>query len=140
MKNPVAIQKWIVCILVTVLLAFVLQSVSYGGGKIYWTDAQRNPKIGKIRSANLDGSNLQDVVTELQHPVAIALDMFRRKVYWADEGTRKIQQANLNGRHVRELLTGLGYPWDIALALPGAYSVTPRRDKLTTSWAKVKVQ
>ena len=110
MKNLVATQKWLMFLLITLLLISVVQSVSYGGGKIYWTDVEWVLKSGKIRRTNLDGSNLQDVVTGLQQPVAVTLDMLRRKVYWTDAGTRKIQRANLNGRQIETLATGFKLP------------------------------
>ena len=107
---------------------------------MYWTDGD----TGKIQRANLDGSNVEVLVTKLDTPSSLALDVGAGKMYWGawDKDSRrgKIQRANLNGTNVRDIRKGLGYPWDIALVLPGAYSVTPRSDKLTTSWAKVKVQ
>lgn len=94
MKNRVLMQKWIVLIFVGVLLFSVVQEICYGQGrsKIYWTE------IGKIRRANLDGSNVTDV------------------------------------------LTGLDFPFDIALDTDGFYDVTPDTNKVTTTWASVKIQ
>ncbi len=49
-------------------------------GKIYWTDlgtwssAQGKYINGKIQRSNMDGSNVQDVVTGLDRPQAMALD------------------------------------------------------------------
>ena len=85
----------------------VAVSVTVGGGtpKMYWTDS--NTK--KIRRANLDGSNAQDLITTgLSSPVAIALDVGRGKMYWTDSNTQKIQRANLDGSNVEDLIpTGL---------------------------------
>ena len=41
---------------------------------MYWTDSG----IGKIQRANLDGSNVQNLITQLDNPVDIALDVPRR--------------------------------------------------------------
>ena len=41
-------------------------------GKIYWTDSGTD----KVQRANLDGSNIEDLVTEgLRTPTSIALDL-----------------------------------------------------------------
>ena len=56
---------------------------------IYWTDYGTD----KIQRANLDGSNVQDLVTSgLTTPVGIALDIAGGKMYWTDFGTDKIQR------------------------------------------------
>ena len=67
MKNRVLTQKWIVLIFVTVVLTFVIQSISYGQGrgKIYWTEFDSDTKTGKIRRANLNGSATEDILTEI---------------------------------------------------------------------------
>lgn len=49
-------------------------------GKIYFRG-----EPGKIQRANLDGSDVQDVVSVYVHSVrSIALDLLHRKIYWAD--------------------------------------------------------
>ena len=84
---------------------------------IYWTDVG----AGKIQRANLDGSNVQDLVTQgLGIPIGIALDVRGGKMYWTDFGTGKIQRANLDGSNVQDLVTqGLGVPSGIALDVRG---------------------
>ena len=84
---------------------------------MYWTDWDTN----KIQRANLDGSNVQDLVTTgLGSPYGIALDVAAGKMYWADAGTAKIQRANLNGSNVQNLIPlGLSVPICIALDVAG---------------------
>ena len=86
---------------------------------IYWTDAGTE----KIQRANLDGSNVQDLVTTgLTTPAGIALDVAGGKMYWTDLGTAKIQRANLDGSNVQDLVTrtqGLGLPGSVALDVAG---------------------
>ena len=68
---------------------------------IYWTDFETK----KIQRANLDGSNVQDLITQgLGAPGGIALDVTGGKMYWADWGTAKIQRANLDGSNVQDLV------------------------------------
>ena len=86
-------------------------------GAIYWTDWDTN----KIQRANLNGSNVQDLVTTgLGSPYGIALDVAAGKMYWADAGTAKIQRANLDGSNIQNLIPlGLGVPICIALDVTG---------------------
>ena len=80
---------------------------------LYWTDTGTD----KIQRANLDGTNVQDLVTTgLERPDGIALDLAGGKMYWADFGTDKIQRANLDGTNVQDLVTtGLRIPDGIAV-------------------------
>ncbi|MCH7643693.1 MAG: hypothetical protein IH974_02570 [Myxococcales bacterium] len=48
----------------------------------------------KIRRADLDGSNVEDLVTTgVDNPTGIDLDLASGKMYWTDAGTDKIQRA-----------------------------------------------
>lgn len=113
MKNRVLTQKWIVFIFVVVLLTSVVQGISYGQGseKIYWTESD------KIRRANLDGSNVEDILTELEWPNDITLDIQNLKMYWTDLGSNNILRSNLDGSNIEEVLDGEdeNKPYSIAL-------------------------
>ena len=79
--------------------------------KMYWTDT------AKIQRANLDGSQVEDLITTgLSGPVGLALDGGRGKMYWTDSGRGKIQRANLDGSQVEDLIT-TGLSWPVGLAL-----------------------
>ena len=70
---------------------------------MYWTDHS----AGKIQRANLDGTNVQDIVTGLGWSTDIAFDMSMNKMYWTDrDTTSKIQRANLDGTNIETLVTG----------------------------------
>ena len=57
---------------------FTVSAVS----KMYWTNAGSRDKIQR---ANLDGSNIEDLITTgLSYPVGLALDLTRRMMYWTD--------------------------------------------------------
>ncbi len=80
--------------------------------RMYWTDS------GTIFSANLDGSDVQDLnIPDGFSPMGIALDITAEKVYWTDETGHgnNIRRANLNGSGVEVLLSGLGLPRGLAL-------------------------
>ena len=80
--------------------------------KMYWIDGEPD----RIQRANLDGSQVEDVLTRLPSPLGLALDVAAGKMYWTDLGTKKIQRANLDGSEVEDLVTsGLEAPLGIAL-------------------------
>ena len=82
---------------------------------IYWTEA-----VGRIQRSRLDGSRVEVLLTGLDDPDGLALDMAAGKMYWADYGTGKIQRANLDGSQVEDLLTtGLVIPGGLVLDLAG---------------------
>ena len=72
---------------------------------------------GQIQRANLDGSEVEDIVTSgLDSPHGIALDVAAGKIYWTDWKTNRIQRANLDGSEVEDIVTsGLRLPAGIAL-------------------------
>ena len=81
-----------------------------GASKIYWTNRGED----KIQRSDLDGSNVEDIVTT-GSPRGLALDTVEGKIYWTDQGTRKIRRAELDGTEVEDLVTGLGNPVGLAL-------------------------
>ena len=103
--------------------------------QIYWTDW----RTGKIQRATLDGSYIEGLVTGLNSPTSIALDIAGGHMYWTDErtdrraGTGKIQRATLDGSNVEDLVTGLDYPASIALDIAGGHMYW-------TDWGTSKIQ
>ncbi len=110
------------------------KDVSSTGGstpKMYWPDSVTD----KIQRANLDGSNVEDLVTTgLSDPDGIAMDAAGGKIYWTDTLTDKIQRANLDGSNIEDLITeGLGDPNIIALDISGG-------KMYWTDWIMNKIQ
>ncbi len=85
-------------------------------GKIYWTEAlsrvRSGPNIGvdgAIKRANLDGSDVETLVTDLREPQGINLDIENGKMYWSNwTPIDKIQRANLDGTDVEDIAPGRG--------------------------------
>ena len=78
---------------------------------MYWVELGGN----KIRRANLDGTNVEDLVTGFGRPVSIALDIVGGKMYWTDRdrldgadpaGRSSIRRANLDGSNPETLILG----------------------------------
>ena len=98
MQNQVLTQNRIVFISVVILLATVVQGISYGQGsaKIYWTESD------KIRRANLNGTNVENVLTNDDLIRDIALDLQNHKIYWIGQG-HSIKRANLDGTGIETI-------------------------------------
>ena len=84
-------------------------------GKIYWMVSDA------IQRANLDGSQVETLVTIPRWSGDLALDRLGRKLYWADwdSGTGKIRRANLDGSQVETFSIGVHIVASIALDLDG---------------------
>ena len=97
-------------------------------GHLYWTDAgsvgvfgNKIPSTAKVQRANLDGSNIETLVSGLETPFGIALDVDGGKIYWTDADmdvpdTYKVQRANLDGSNIETLVSGLKAPTSIVIA------------------------
>ena len=92
-------------------------------GKMYWTDdGTEGESDGRIRRADLDGSNVEDLVSGLADPVGIALDLRAGRLYWADRhqgaiyrgALRDISPSGLLLDH-EALVANLDRPYQIAL-------------------------
>ena len=103
-------------------------------GQMCWTDTGARVCIAlagvvcnpepKIQRANLDGSQVQDLITTgLSQPGGLTLDLDGGQMYWtdADVGTKgTIRRANLDGSQVQDLVSrGLEGPWYLTLDLAG---------------------
>jgi hypothetical protein len=86
-------------------------------GKIYWTMENVGGSGTRVRRANLDGTNVETVVTVtgLTFPLGFALDVRADKVYWTEFLTQKVKRANLDSTQVQELVTSGGNVTEIAL-------------------------
>lgn len=87
--------------------------------KMYWTNRGQH----KIQRANLDGSNIEDLVmTGDSEPLSIAIDLAAGKMYWTeyndDRILRRIRCANLDGSQIQDLVTNMLRPQGIALDVP----------------------
>ena len=89
-------------------------AVDVSGGKLYWTE-QTDDTTGKIRRADLDGSNVQLVKALTSIPHGIALDTTNRKIYLTN-AWGKVQRMNFNGSSFQpNLIKGLESPEGIAV-------------------------
>ncbi|MCK4413794.1 MAG: hypothetical protein KAY32_09635 [Candidatus Eisenbacteria sp.] len=70
--------------------------------KIYWSTSITSTS-GEILRANLDGSDVETVVTGADKPARIALDISGGKIYWTDYVVDVVRRANLDGSGVEDL-------------------------------------
>ena len=86
-------------------------ALDVAGDKMYWTDSgtgNPNPlQDDKIQRANLDGSNVETLLTfqnQLRVPRGIALDVAGGKMYWTDITRDRIRRANLDGSGIEDII------------------------------------
>ena len=89
--------------------------IAIAEGKIYWTEPPVwSRKSGKIRRANLNGTDVETLVSPLGEPVGIAVDTVNGKLYWTNK-LGGIQRMDLNGGEVEAVVSGITAPGDFAL-------------------------
>ena len=91
---------------------------------------------GKIQRLNVDGSNFEpNLITDLDSPKGIAVDMIEGKVYWTEqmgEASGKIRRANLDGSNIELVKSLTSAPRDLAI------DTAAGKLYLTNSWGKVQ--
>ena len=93
-------------------------AVDRAEGKLYWTEKTSN-RTGKIRRANLDGTNVRLVKNLTSVPHGIVLDTANRKIY-VTNAWGKIQRLNFDGSNFQpNLITDLEMPSGLALDVAG---------------------
>ena len=95
-------------------------TVDVSGGKIYWIE-KTGDTTGRIRRADLDGSNIELVKELSSVPLGIALDTEAGKLYLTND-RGKIQRMNLDGTDFQpNFITGLEAPTGIAVSGDNIY-------------------
>ena len=88
-------------------------TVDMTSSTLFWTE-QTSKRSGKIRRANLDGTNVQVLATLKSVPHSIVVDPVRGKLYWTNSLGR-IQRSKLNGKQIRTLVRNLDSPENITV-------------------------
>ena len=92
------------------------------GSKMYWID----DGLDKILRANLDGTEIEDVITGLDHPQGITV--YDGKMYWTDAGSRTVHRANLDGTDIETTIAG------VSLSLGGGLAAAGGRIYVASRW------
>ena len=93
-------------------------AVDAAAGKIYWIEKINN-RSGRIRAANLDGTNVRLVSALTSAPIGIAVDVSNKRLYITN-GWGKVQRLDVDGRNFRsDMITGLSVPQGIAVDAAG---------------------
>lgn len=80
-------------------------AVDYHNGHIYYTEGCCSDGGSYIYRVNMDGSEDQVIVTGLDDPVELEIDLVNGKLYWSDldEGMAILMRSNLDGSDVEVL-------------------------------------
>ncbi|MDE0467623.1 MAG: leucine-rich repeat domain-containing protein [Candidatus Poribacteria bacterium] len=93
--------------------ATTIGGIAVGSNKVYWVE-QTGTNGGRVRSANFDGSGVEDAFTTRAVPYGIAIDTAAGKIYWSD-GVGNIQRRNLDGTGYEEIVSNLMAPGAVAI-------------------------
>ena len=89
-------------------------AIDMAGGKLYWTE-KTGKRTGRIRRANLDGTNVRLVKKLTSVPYGITLDTVNGKLYLTN-AYGKIQRLNVDGSNFQpNLITDLDTPRHLVL-------------------------
>jgi autotransporter-associated beta strand protein len=83
-------------------------------GNLYWAD------VNRIQRAPIGGT-AQDLVTGLNRPFGLALDVPDQMVFWTDSGAGVIGQVPFSGGKAITVLSQLNNPTAIAISVSGSY-------------------
>ncbi|MEP1644785.1 DUF4347 domain-containing protein, partial [Rhodopirellula bahusiensis] len=105
--------------LITGLLKPQGMELDLKNGKIYWIEDYTDDH-NKIRRADLDGSNAEDLVTiveafDFTKPDDIELDLVNGHIYWSDEMSFKVQRMDLDGSNQTELFQEVAGVFGLAI-------------------------
>jgi DNA-binding beta-propeller fold protein YncE len=85
-------------------------------GKVYWTDLDRlDDGQGSIQRSNLDGSDVQTLLSGIDEADGLAIDLVHGRLYWPEATTHSIESANLDGTDFQTVIAGLDNPTNVAL-------------------------
>jgi hypothetical protein len=84
--------------------------LNLAAAKVYWSEWGSET----IRRADLDGANVETLITGLFTPADIALDLAAGRLYFANAGAADIRSANLDGTGMVVLVSGLSDPRGVA--------------------------
>ena len=98
-------------------------------GKVYWTE-KTGRRTGRIRRANLDGTNVELVKDLTSVPRGIAVDSVNGKIYLTN-AWGKVQRLNLNGSNFQpNLITGLKSLGEITVDVANAKLYWSEKDSI----------
>lgn len=93
--------------------------VSVNTARIFWTPCETSV----IRSADLDGNDVQDLLISDATIGKMTIDEFAEVIYWTEPAAGKIKRANLDGSSSEVVLSGLNSPGSLKLSF-GEFVIT----------------
>ena len=94
-------------------------NIAVSGTKLYWTQ-MTGENAGTINAANLDGTNIKQLVSIKAVPRGIAVDPVAKRLYWTNSHGW-IQSSDLQGRARRNVTRDLSDPMGIAVGNGSVY-------------------
>jgi DNA-binding beta-propeller fold protein YncE len=115
------VRSWLICMVICAQGLLVVPA-AHAADKMYWTHTADLMNY-EIQRANLDGSEVETLLSGLEMVLGIALDLTNEKMYYTenkytDPQVHRITRANLDGSDPVVLVNG-NRPYGIALDVAG---------------------
>jgi len=92
-------------------------ALDLSSGKVCWAEGALGDVSGKIRRADLDGTNIENLITVGVNTSGLELDLAGNKMYWTNNNEGQLWRANIDGTLPELLVSGLVNPLGLALDL-----------------------
>ncbi|CAK8674679.1 unnamed protein product [Clavelina lepadiformis] len=83
--------------------------------KLYWSDQGLGGVPPKISRCDMDGSELENIITGVSDIQHIALDIPEQRIYWAEQNPGVIKSANFDGSDVNTIVDNVISPMGITV-------------------------
>ncbi len=102
-------------VILTLPILFIMPQI-FSQTKVFWSDSSN-----VLRSADLDGSNIQTIVSGVGHINDMVVDTNSGHIYYGNETTNTISRVDLDGSNLTNLVSGVNTLHGIELDLTNGH-------------------
>ena len=84
--------------------------------KLYWLDEGGFGIPRKISKANMDGSEVRNLFTDIGQPLSLTIDLANKQLYWSTINEAEIEASDVEGNNRRKIISsGINKPVSLAV-------------------------
>lgn len=85
-------------------------------GKLYWLDEGGYGIPRKISKANMDGTEVRNLFTDIGQPLSLTIDLANKQLYWSTINEAEIEASDVEGNNRRKIISsGINRPVSLAV-------------------------
>ena len=96
-------------------------AIDFQSSRLFWVSANGE----KIQSSNMDGGDVQTILTVPSGSWPVGIGIFGDRIYWTGHNSKMVKSCTKTGQDVQTLYTGTGSPLHLAI-VPEIYPPTVR--------------